>query len=150
MSIQIPSIILPTVWIAGDATTVTGLELETVANALTHVGQELYVGDLEYKTVLITAIEVVTAGIPGPLNCWIELSPYLSTFSTGWWTAIGGGGGAVPPVTPVIEVGAGVDGRVHGIIIPWVLHSPYFRLVVQTPAPVATATWTVQAVITGK
>ena len=142
---QVPSVILPTVWRLGT-------ETETVANLLEHTSLEFSVAHLQEKLVFIMAIEIVVFGVPGNLNCWMELSPVLSTTSAAYWAAIGGGGGARPPAAPTIEVATGVNATVHTILIPWSIHSPFARLIIQTPvaAAPATAFWVVQALITGK
>ena len=142
---QVPSIILPTVWSLGT-------ETETVANLLEHTSLEFSVDHLQEKMVFILATEIVVFGVPGNLNCWVELSPVLSTTSALYWAAIGGGGGARPPAAPTIEVAIGVNVTVHTILIPWSVHSPFARLVIQTPvaAAPATAFWVIQAIITGK
>jgi len=109
--------------------------------------------------VHIIATEVVVAGVPGNLNCWIELSPLPSANNLMWpaplpfnpaiWGAIGGGGGALAPVAPILEVGTGVPATaIHNILIPWAIHSAWARLVVQTPIPNPTAGWILQAVFT--
>lgn len=151
--IQIPSIVLPQVWSLGT-------ETETVADLLEHTSVDIAVSAsgqsvteyLQEKLIQIVAIEVVVAGVPGNLLCWIELSPVPSTISAAFWAAIGGGGGALPPLFPTVEVATGVDGTVHTILIPWVAHSTYSRLVVQTPVAAAlpTAFWVVQAQFSGK
>jgi len=106
--------------------------------------------------------------VPGNLWCWVELSPYPSAntapdgywplplpTSTAYWAAIGGGGGAIAPIVPIIEVSglAGLAGiLVHTITIPWVIHSPWVRLVVQTPvaAGLPNGYWGVQALVSAK
>lgn len=93
--------------------------------------------------------------VPGNLECWIELSPVASTISTAYWAAIGGGGGALAPVAPLIEVsglGGSVGTSIHTILLPWAIHSSYARLVVQTPvaADLPNAYWAVQALISAK
>jgi hypothetical protein len=136
--IQTPSIILPTV-------VITGIETETVNNILEHTSIEFDVSSLQEKIVWVTATEAVTAGIPGPLWAWIETSPYNSLTGTAYWTAIGGGGGAIAPIAPLILAGTGVNATVHGFSLVWTLHSVFARLVIQTPVLVATASWVVQA-----
>lgn len=154
-TIQAPGIILPLV-------APTGTETEIIANLLEHTSLEFPVEELEQKTIQIIATEVIVAGIPGNLWCWVELSPFPSVNNNVWpaplpatalyWGAIGGGGGALPPVAPLIEVAVGVNGTVHPIVIPWLIHSGWARLVIQTPVAPAlpTAFWVVQAVVTGK
>ncbi len=148
--IQVPSIILPAVPI------LTGAELETVNDLLEHTSLEIDIGGslayLQEKTIFVVATEIVVVGVPGPLWAWVELSPYLSTTSTAYWAAIGGGGGALAPLTPHIEAPTGVNLTVHTFILPWTVHSPYARFVVQTPvsATPATSFWTVQAILAGK
>jgi hypothetical protein len=136
--VQVPSIILPTV-------VITGIETEIVNDILEHTSIEFEVTNLQEKMVTITAIESVAAGFPGQLWAWIELSPLLSTSSTSYWSAIGGGGGAIIPTAPLVTAGTGVDTTVHSIIIPWTIHSTYARLVIQTPVIGANAFWIVQA-----
>lgn len=143
MKYQIPSIILPTVW-------VLGTETETVADILEHTSLEFMSSHLTEKIVHITAIEAVAAGVPGPLWAWIELSPYLTPTTPNYWAAIGGGGGAIVPTVPIIIAGTGVNLAVHSFFIPWTVHSEFARLVIQTPVLVATAGWVVQAQIGAK
>lgn len=106
-------------------------------------------------------ITAAALAIPGNLWLWVELSPVASTTSTSYWSAIGGGGGPldpatglpyIAPVAPAIEVATGVNGTVHTLILPWAIHSPYARLVVQTPVAAAlpAAFWVVQALISAK
>jgi len=152
--IQAPSIILPTL-------APTGLETETVANLVEHTSIEFPVEYLQEKEIHIIATEVVVAGVPGNLQCWVELSPIPSVNNLMWpfplpanatyWAAIGGGGGALAPTAPLIEVGTGINATVHSILIPWAIHSPWARLVVQTPvsATPLTAYWIVQAIVSG-
>lgn len=97
----------------------------------------------------------LTFTVPGPLWCWIELSPVASTVSTAYWAAIGGGGGALVPIAPHIEVSglAGVPGTlIHGFTLPWSVHSVWARIVIQTPvaASVPVAYWGVQVLISAK
>ncbi|TET14044.1 MAG: hypothetical protein E3J81_07425 [Dehalococcoidia bacterium] len=153
-TLQVPSIILPTIG-------VLGTEVETVNDLVEHTSIEFPVEYLQEKMVHIIATEVVVVpGVPGNLNCWIELSPLPSVNSLMWpaplpvnpaaWAAIGGGGGALAPVAPVVEVGTGVNAVVHTILIPWEIHSAWARLVVQTPvsATPLTAYWILQAAFT--
>ena len=72
--------------------------------------------------------------------------------STAYWAAIGGGGGGLVPLMPYIEVATGVTGTGHGITLPWTNHSPYARVVIQTPvsADIATAIWVVQVLVSAK
>lgn len=155
-TIQAPWFILP-------AGVVLGTEVETVNNLLEHTSIEFPVEYLQEKQIHIVATEVVVAGVPGNLQCWVELSPWPSANSLIWpaplpataayWAAIGGGGGiSLPPVAPIIEVGTGVTGTVHSILIPWAQHSAWARLVVQTPvsATPLTAFWLIQAIFAGK
>ena len=152
--IQAPSIILPILaplW----------TETETIADLVEHTSIEFPVEYLQEKEIHIVATEVVVAGVPGNLQCWVELSPFPSVNNLMWpaplpataayWAAIGGGGGAMAPVAPLVEVPAGVTGTVHSILIPWAIHSAWARLVIQTPvsATPATAFWIVQAIFSG-
>jgi len=149
--IQAPWIILPTM-------VFLGTETEDIVDAVEHTSREFPVDFLQEKMVHIIATEAIVAGVPGNLNCWIELSPIPSANNLMWpaplpfnpaaWGAIGGGGGALPPTAPVIEVGTGVPNAIHNILIPWAIHSAWARLVVQTPIPNPTAAWTLQAVFT--
>jgi len=146
MSVQIPIIILPTV-------APTGTEVEIVADAVTHVSLEPANNNglsiLEYcyeKTAFIFAQEVVVAGVPGPLNIWVEESAYPSAVSPLFWSAIGGGGGAFAPIAFDTIVGVGVNDAVHGLPIHWNSYAPFIRVVVQTPFPAAAAFWAVQVI----
>lgn len=143
--IQVPSIILPVLTVQD-----IGIIIETIDDVAEHTSEEFIVEYLQEKQIHITATEVIAFGVPGNLLCWVELSPVPTTISAAYWAAIGGGGGALAPVAPYVEVGTGVNGRVHGIILPWSIHSIYARLIVQTPFPIATAAWTVQAIVEGK
>lgn len=149
--IQVPWIILPT-------NVILGTEVETINNLAEHTSREFPVDHLQEKMVHIIATEVVVMGVPGNLNCWIELSPVPSVNNLMWpaplpfnpaaWGAIGGGGGiSLPATSPVIEVATGVNATVHTILIPWTIHSSWARLVMQTPvsATPLTSFWMVQA-----
>lgn len=149
--VQVPSIVLPQVW-------VTGLEVEAVNDLVAHVSLDIDTRYFGEKIIHIMAIEV---GVPGNLQCWIEVSPIPSA-NTSWWpapfpagvgyfAAIGGGGGALPPVAPLVEGPIGA-GTVHTMILPWLIHSPIARVVVQMPVAVAPAAnyWNVQCLITAK
>lgn len=150
-SIQVPSIILPAIGIGVDGAFL-GTESEAVADLLEHTSMEFNVEQFQEKEIHIVATEAVAMGIPGNLWCWVELSPYPTTTSAAYWAAIGGGGGALAPTAPVIVVGTGVPLVPHTLIIPWVAHSKYARLVVQTPVAAALpfAFWGVQAMFCGK
>ena len=148
--IQVPWPILPRIIILGT-------EVETINDLVEHTSIEFPVEYLQEKEVHILATEVIVAGVPGNLNCWIELSPVPSANNLMWpaplpfnpatWAAIGGGGGALAPVAPVVEVATGVPATVHNILIPWAIHSAWARVVIQTPvsATPLTALWIVQA-----
>lgn len=146
-TIQIPSIILPQVW-------VIGTETETINDLVEHTSLDIPVEYLQEKIIHIFATEVAEApaAVPGNLWCWVELSPVASTISTNYWAAIGGGGGVIVPTAPHIEASglAGAAGTlVHTIILPWAIHSPYARVVAQTPVAAAlpNAYWVVQVLI---
>ena len=151
---QSPWIILPT-------NVVLGTETETIADLVEHTSIEFPVDSLQEKMIHIVATEMVVFGVPGALQCWVELSPAPSTNNLMWpaplpataayWAAIGGGGGAMAPVAPLVEAATGVMGTVHSILIPWDIHSAWARLVIQTPvsATPATAFWIVQATFCG-
>jgi hypothetical protein len=140
-----PTLVLPTVW-------VLGTETELVNDLVVHTSVDIYVEPLLNKTLHILASEVVIAGVPGNLWIWVELSPYPSTLSTAYWSAIGGGGGALPPLAPQIVGGTGVNGTVQTVNMAWVMHSPYARVVVQTPVAAAlpAAFWAVQVLFSGQ
>ncbi len=143
--VQIPSIILPQL-------APSGAEVETINDLLEHTSIEIDVKYFQEKQIHIVATEVITAGVPGNLQCWIELSPFPSTVLAGYWAAIGGGGGAIIPTAPLVEVATGVTGTVHSILIPWAIHSVWARLVIQTPiaATPLTAHWLVQTIFSAK
>ena len=145
--IQIPSIVLPQVW-------VTGAEVEAIDDLLEHPSIDIPVELLEYKTVHVIATEALTAGVPGNLLAWIELAPadLTGAVMAGSYGAIGGGGGALAPTAPLVEVATGVNATVHTFMLPWAIHSPFARIVIQTPvsAAIATATWNVQCLFSGK
>jgi len=145
--VQVPSIVLPQVW-------ATGAEVETVADLLEHTSIDIDVRYLQEKMVHIQATEIVGVGAPGALWCWIELAPYglNGAVIPAYYAAIAGGGGALPPVAPFIEVGVAVNGTIHTIILPWAIYSPFARVVVQTPvnAGLPNDFWQVQVMISGK
>jgi len=152
--IQAPWIILPT-------RVILGTEVETINDLVEHTSIEFPVEYLQEKMVQIIATEVVVFGVPGNLQCWIELSPIPSANNLMWpaplpfnpaaWGAIGGGGGiSLPATSPVIEVATGVTATVHTILIPWTVHSAWARLVVQTSIPNPTAVWILQAIFSAK
>lgn len=142
VTIQPPSIILPQAW-------VLGTEVELINDLVTHPSIDIPAEYLQEKLIHIFVTEVVVALVPGNLWLWVELSPVASTTSVAYWAAIGGGGGTQVPTTPTILVPTGVDGTVHTLILPWAIHSPYARLVVQTPVAAAlpAAFWAIQALI---
>lgn len=147
---QVPSLVLPTVW-------TTGAETETVADVLEHTSTEFLVESLQEKEfqILATEVALAPAAVPGNLWLWVELSPVSSTTSTNYWAAIGGGGGALAPTAPVVEgsaLGGAAGALIHTLLIPWVMHSVWARIVVQTPVAAAlpNAYWLVQCIITGK
>ncbi len=158
--LQVPAIILPTVW-------ALGTETETIDDLVEHTSIEFPTEYLQEKLIHIFATEVALApaAVPGPLWCWVELSPYPSANSNYWpvplptatayWAAIGGGGGAIAPTAPLIEVSglAGAPGTlVHTMILPWDIHSVWARLVIQTPVAAAlpAAYWEIQAMVSAK
>lgn len=153
--IQVPSIILPTV-------SPLGTETETINDLLEHTSIEFPVEYLQEKEIHIVATEVVVVGVPGNLLCWVELSPVPSAnslywpaplgVSTAYWAAIGGGGGALVPTVPLIEVATGVTATVHSILMPWAIHSAWARVVLQTPvsATPLTAFWLCQVILSAK
>lgn len=154
-AIQTPAIILP-------VAAPLGPEVETVNDLVEHTSIEFPVMHLQEKQIHIVASEVITAGMPGALNCWVELSPLPSANSRYWppplpiratyWAAIGGGGGALAPTAALVEAATGVPLTVHSMLIPWVQHSAWARLVIQTPvsATPLTAFWLVQAIFSAK
>jgi len=95
---------------------------------------------------------VVVSGVPGNMQCWVELSPYLTTTTNLYWSAIGGGGNFLAPTAPHIEVGTGLSLAVHTIMLPWQIHSEYARLVIQTPiaADLPLSYWGLQAMVCGQ
>ena len=151
---QVLSIILPT-------SAPLGTEVEIINDLVEHTSIEFPVEYLQEKEIYIVATEVIDAGVPGNLQCWVELSPIPSINNFMWpaplpaiatyWAAIGGGGGAIAPVAPLVEVATGVTATVHSILIPWAIHSAWARLVIQTPvsATPGTAFWIVQAIFSG-
>lgn len=142
MPMQTPVLVLPQIWWAGT-------EVELINNALEHTSIEVDTRFYEEKIFYVLATEVVVAGVPGPLNCWVEISPYLSTVSAAYWAASGGGGGALPPTAPAVEAGLGVNGTVHTLVLPWNNYANYARVVVQTPVAAAAAFWAVQVLVAG-
>lgn len=127
-------------------------DTEAIDDLVVHVSREFYIADIHEKKAHIVVVENVVAGVPGNLWFWIELSPVPSTVSAAYWAAIGGGGGAVIPVAPMILIGTGVDGASQTAFAAWVVHSEYARVIIQTPVAAALpgAFWQVQVIISGK
>jgi hypothetical protein len=155
-TIQRPSLVLPAITTRPPNPL---QDVEAIADLLTHVSIEFRTEYLQDNEMHIWAIEQVAAGVPGNLWAWIELSPYPSTITAAFWGAIGGGGGpsypvvpAMVPVAPLIEVATGINNVVHNVFLPWAIHSPWARLVVQTPVAAAlpNAFWVVQAYFSAK
>jgi len=144
-TIQVRSIVLPSL-------TPFGTETENINDLLEHTSRDIEVEYLQDKIIHVIAIEAITAGVPGNLWVWVELSPFPTTTSADYWMAIGGGGGALVPVAPLVEVATGADTTIHTFTLPWAIHSPYARVVVQTPvsATPLTANWVVQCWFSGK
>jgi hypothetical protein len=163
--VQTPSLILPTSYAAGTGTLAS---TETIADALEHTSIEVNVTHLQEKSIHVMATEIALApaAIPDPLIIWVEVSPYPTANALIWpsplptsanfWAAIGGGGGALPPVAPlpvVTGLGGAAGVLAHGVILPWNITHPWCRVVVQTPAPLAgppNAYWIVQVILSGK
>ena len=152
--VQIATPILPLV-------VVLGTETEWTNDLVTHPSLDVDTEYLEEKTVHIMLTEVILAGALGALWCWIEISPVPFATTDLYYTAIGGGGGPIdpatllpyiPPVAPLVVVPVGVNGTQQSISLPWAIHSPEARLVVQMPvsANPATAFWAVQAMVSAK
>ncbi len=160
---QVQSIILPDV---SAQPYILMTETEDIDDLVEHTSIEFPTEMLQEKSVHIYAQEVALAAVvPGNLLCWIELSPYPSAnnnywpfpnpSSTAYWAAIGGGGGAIAPTVPHVEVSglAGAVGTlIHTITLVWTAHSPFARLVVQSPiaANLPNAYWILQCIISAK
>jgi len=144
IGIHAHTLVLPQYW-------VTGLETEDLNNLAAHVSIEFYIPEIQEKNLHVMAVENITAGVLGPLSVWVELSPVPSVMSTAYWAAIGGGGGALGPVAPLVIAGVGV-GTVHTEMIPWAIHSEWARVIAQMPASAnpLTAFWQVQLIFSGK
>lgn len=156
MPIQIPSIILPVLH-------PLRTETEDINDILEHISIEFPTSFMQEKQVQVVATEVLlAAGMPGNLWCWIELSPYPTAYSSYWerplpisaayWAAINGGGGALAPMVPLIEVATGVNLRTHPFMLPWTINAAWARVVVQTPvsATPAATYWSVQVMVSGQ
>jgi len=145
IKLQVQSIILPTI-------SPLGTETETIDDLVEHTSLEFPIDYIQEKNVQIIATEVTALGVSGPLWAWVELSPVASTTSTAYWAAIGGGGGDIVPTTPTIVPATGVSLTVHTFMLQWTTHSPFARVVIQTPVAAALplAVWLVQVVVGGK
>lgn len=145
MKLQTYDIVLPTIH-------PLGTETEAIDDTDEHTSLEFPTEYLNDKVIHLLATEVVAVGTPGVLHYWVELSPVLSTTSTAYWSAIGGGGGAIAPRSPGVIVATGTNLTVHTELLAWRMHSIYARIVVQTPvaASLPTAYWVVQVIIGGK
>jgi len=118
---QIPDLILP----------VTGV-VEMVNDAVVHYSKEIPLWAIQEKSVQVYGI--IAFGVPGPLNCWIEIAPYPLALGA-FYTILG---------VPVALVATG------SVPILWAAHSEYARLAVQAPGGGAAAFWTVFATFSGK
>lgn len=141
--LQVPSLVLPVV-------APLGTELETIGDALVHRSIEIPITYLQEKTFHVLATEIVGWGIPDDLTFWVELSPYPSTVSDDFWSAIGGGGGDLVPATPATIHGTGVHGTQHTELANFTMYGSYARICCQTLFPVATAVWMLQIRFEGK
>lgn len=154
MTLQIPSIILPRSYAAGTGSLAS---TETIADITEHTSIEFPVEFLQEKNIFITATELALApaAIPRPLWYWVELSPYPSANNTYWPEPYPISAAYWAPIaTPSIEVSllAGAAGFItHPLMLPWSIHSPWARVVLQTPVPAAlpTAYWVVQVLFVG-
>lgn len=143
------------------------LTAEVVDDVAEHTSIEFPIEYMQEKIIYITAIEmpaVGMVGVPGNLLCWVEISPYPSVNTVYYalpliasavlWSAIGGGGGALPPIAPAIEPALGVALTLHTLSLPWAIHSNYARLIIQTPVAPAPGTlvayWIVSAIYAAK
>lgn len=164
MQIQTASLILPRSYSLGTGTLAS---TETIADVAEHTSIEFSALTLIDKTVHVMATEIAAApaAVPGVLNAWVELSPYPSANNDLWpyplpssanfWAAIGGGGGALPPTTPHLEVSllAGAAGTLtHTFLLAWDIYSPWVRVVLQTPVAAAlpAAFWVCQVLFSGR
>lgn len=147
MPVQVPSIILPTVF------TAAATEAEYIDDTDEHTSLDIYsLNWLQEKTITVYAQELVAFGVPGNLWVWVETSPVPSLVSTAYFAAIGGGGGAISPFSPEIIVATGTPLLIHTATLSWTLHSGYARVVVQSPIAAALpwAYWAVQVIVLGK
>lgn len=138
-----PTLILPATW-------TLGTETETINDLVAHNSRE--VSDVNSaKQVHIRAVEVVAAGTPGNLRVWVETSPYSNSQFTTYWSAIGGGGGPVDPLSPSILVPTSVNGAAQTLVLPWTMHTAWVRVVVRMPVAATPLTdhWTVQVFFSG-
>lgn len=143
-AIHVHSLILPQYY-------VTGLETEDLNDALEHTSQEIYIPEIQEKTVNLIAIENITAGAMAPLLWWVELSPVPSAISAAYWAAIGGGGGGIAPTAPQIIAPTGVTGTLTPDARAFTMHSAWMRVVVQSAlATPLTAFWQIQVIMSGK
>ena len=158
---QRPSLILPVSY--GNDTGGTLASTETINDAVEHTSLEIFIENLSHVMVHILATEVIpVGGNPGNLHAWVELSPWPTSNTTvdlwpsplptssSYWAAIGGGGGAVAPVSPDIIVATGVSLTVQNVLIPFTCHSMWCRVVLQTPVAHATSYWLTQVLLSGK
>lgn len=158
---QRPTLILPTSYANNTGGTLASTE--TIANNLEHTSAEFFIEHLSNITIHVMAMEIIpVGGNPGQLHCWIELSiwPTVNTTTLLWpsplpasatyWAAIGGGGGAVPPIAPDIITATGVSTTVQNLLMPFDTHSMWCRVVLQTPVPHATSYWVTQVLVSGK
>lgn len=130
--VQKPTIILPARWTVITAT-------ETINNILVHTSADMALQEwLHEKTVFIWAIEVSPGvGVPGNLQFTLQLSPFPSVTSVAYFAAVG---------APTVIVATGIHNTVHTAMINWVAHSPYGRVLAQTPVAATPLTdfWVVQ------
>lgn len=109
----------------------SGVGSESVANALTHPSIGVPILKHRDKTITVFCTEVVAAAAPGNLQVWVEVA---SQNDAAFYARLG---------TPVVIAGTGVNGAVQTVVLPWVTHSEFARLVVQTPVVVAGERWNV-------
>lgn len=155
-----PSMLLPTGLGVTPGITLASTEAILATDAAEHTSEEVFIPHYGRKTIHVLATEVVPVAGGQPLNIWVELSIYPTANSNEWpapspisalyWAAIGGGGGPLAPIAPLIIPALGINLQQHTLVFDFEMHSPFARVIAQTPVAHATSSWLVQVFMTAK
>ena len=119
---QYPTIVLPQI----------GAGVETVNDAVVHYSIEIPTVYLQEKVINVYC--TLAAGAPGPVNCWVEVSPFPLAMGN-FYAPLG------------VPVGVAATGNIS---LPWTAHSEWARIGIQCLGGTAVAFWTLFAIFSAK